>query len=42
MQEREQEAFDLILSQSADRRHGAAAHGGGASLQLEQHTENTR
>lgn len=36
MQEGEQESLDLILSQSADGRHGAAAHGGAASLQLEQ------
>lgn len=36
MQEGEQEALDLVLSQSAGGRHGAAAHGGATSLQLEQ------
>lgn len=37
MQKGEQEALDLVVSQSADGRHGAAAHGGATSLQLEQH-----
>lgn len=36
MQEGKQETLDLIMSQSADGRHGATAHGGTASLQLEQ------
>lgn len=38
VQEGEQEAFNLVLSQSADRRHGAAAYGGATALQLQINT----
>lgn len=37
MQEGQQEPLDLVLPQSADGRHGAAAHGGATSVQLDQH-----
>lgn len=42
MEEGQQEALDLILSQSADGRHGAAAHGGAASLQLQNKVQHTQ
>lgn len=41
VEEGEQEALDFILSQSADGRHGAAAHGGAASLQLQNKVQHT-
>lgn len=41
MQEGEQEALDLILSQSADGRHGAATHSGATSLQLQKEVQHT-
>lgn len=41
MKEGQEEALDLVLAQSTDRRHGAAAHGGATSLKLQHKVHKT-